>query len=164
MLENFLKVSHNFWRWMSRLEQRWRTPLNAISVVNGRIPRIKRKLNAYCALRITLRACLVQDVYTIMPRNRSCIAWLLFMVFSCVSDELVARLASHWRIRLSSKRNGCVFLCPANLLWFYGRARRFVCWVATSKQFILCVWTQVGLPAEFKHISKRRTRKWTWFP
>ena len=27
----------------------------------------------------------------------------------------------------------------------------------------ICAWTQARLPAEFKHISKRRTRKWIWF-
>ena len=88
--QKFSKVSYNFWRWMSRLEQRWRTPLNAISVVNGRIPRIKRKLNAYCAFRITLRACLVQNVYTLISRNRNCIEQLLFVMFSCASDAFAS--------------------------------------------------------------------------
>jgi len=38
--------------------------------VNGRIPRIKRKLNAYCTFGIPLRVCLVQDVYTLMSQNK----------------------------------------------------------------------------------------------
>ena len=106
------KIFYNFWRWMSRLEQRWRTPQNAISVVNGRIPRIKRKLNAYCAFRFPLRACLVQGVYTVMSWDK------VGNVLSYLSDVFVRQwreahlIFFHWRIRLFGK-------CSKSWCWLF---------------------------------------------
>ena len=149
---------------MSRLEQRWRTPLNAISVVNGRIPRIKRKLNAYCALRTSLRACLVQNVYTIMLRNRIRIARLMCVAFSCVSDAFAsASYPLTHQIDWQAQRIS-VILSAKSSTYVMGFVRSLRVELSRQSFLILCVWTQVGLPAEFKHISKRRKRKWTWFP
>jgi len=149
---------------MSRLEQRWRTPQNAISVVNGRIPRIKRKLNAYCTFRISLKVCLVQGVYIFMPRNMS--DWCLTSFGVCAGVVVRQWWASaiHWRIRLNSKcavslLSGDIIASATILTAVWS-----VCIsIAVSKLFSSCAWTQARLPAEFKHISKRRTRKWTWF-
>ena len=159
-----LKVSYNFWRWMSRLEQRWRTPLNAISVVNGRIPRIKRKLNAYCALRFFPKSMLGSErLHFHISKQNSHRAIAFRDVLVCQWRAPLRRFI-HWRIRLNSKCSGCIRSCPASLwLLSIGRVSLRVKLLSQS-DFNLCVWTQAGLPAEFKHISKRRTRKWTWFP
>ena len=82
------KVSYNFWRWMSRLRQRWRTPQNAISFVNGRIPRINRMLNAYCTFRLLLKVCLNQGVYTIMQSKNQTL--FEFSICVCVCQRRIS--------------------------------------------------------------------------
>ena len=53
-------AAHNFQRWMSRFEQRWRAQRSAISIVNCRIPWADRVLNTYCTFGISLKVCLLQ--------------------------------------------------------------------------------------------------------
>ena len=54
--------NNNLWRWMSRLRYRRRTQQSAITPAKGRISRINRMLNASCAFRLVLEACLCQGV------------------------------------------------------------------------------------------------------
>ena len=72
---------HNFQRLMSRLEQRWRAQRSVISIVNCRIPWTNRDLNVYCALGISLKACLLQSLFWFIPAH--CIVCV--SVFYCVS-------------------------------------------------------------------------------
>ena len=75
---------------MSRLRQRWRTPQNAISAVNGRIPRIKRMLNAYCTLRIFRKVYLVEGGNTLMS------SWMhiAMYIWLCYRDVRSCALAT----------------------------------------------------------------------
>ena len=61
--------AHNFQRWMSWLEHRWRAQRSAISILNCRIPWTNRNLNAYCAFGISLKACLLQCLCLLIPAN-----------------------------------------------------------------------------------------------
>ena len=76
-------IFYNSQRWMSRLGKRWRTPQIAISAVNGRIPRIKRTLNAYCNFGLFPKLSLVQDVYTLMRLH----ALMHVFAFMCASVD-----------------------------------------------------------------------------
>ena len=105
-------------------------------------------LNAYCALRLSLRASLAQDVYTIMLSKTLHRVWNAFM---CASD--VHPLAHEIRSTEKSCSLSVSYFCN-----FFRVARFFESMVITSKLFVAHM--SLGrLPAEFKHISKRRMRK-----
>jgi len=52
---------------MSRLEQRWRAQRSVIIIVNCRIPWTNRDLNVYCAFGTSLKACLLQCLFSLAP-------------------------------------------------------------------------------------------------
>ena len=106
-------AAHNFQRWMSRFEQRWRAQRSAISIVNCRIPWTDRDLNAYCAFGISLKACLLQCLF-------------------CVVSAAVA--FKHAAVRFCASRCAC-YLCQC----FWGmRLTRLYCDGQITKASVVC--------------------------
>ena len=86
---------HNFQRRMSRLEQRWRAQRSVINIVNCRIPWTNRDLNVYCAFGISLKACLLQCLYLLMPVASCSFLVLAACAYLCVRLRFRVRL-THW--------------------------------------------------------------------
>ena len=106
-------LEHNFQRWMSRLEQRWRAQRSVISIVNCRIPWTNRDLNVYCAFGLFLKACLRQCLLIFMPLTH---AKSLGACHGCV---FVCQGVRPWRIQYTgsvsnkqlNKHFQCLFRC-----------------------------------------------------
>jgi len=75
---------------MSRLRYRRRTQQSAIIPAKGRISRINRMLNASCAFRLVLEACLCQGVDK-LPRLHVLFMTVREVAFLSASDCLTRR-------------------------------------------------------------------------
>ena len=136
------KVNYLLQRRMPWLEDRWRTQRTVLNISNCRFPRKKRILNAFCELTSCQLTWLA--VTEICSRSNS----EVWVVFTC-----------------------CRKSCADVFVWFdaflvFEQHYEFVSWCSISVMCLVFNWKHffharsrpvTGLPAEFKHINKRRT-------
>ena len=145
---------YNFQQRISWLSHRWRTQRNAISNVNCRIQWIIESLNAPCAPWYSEEhACLsvinISTSTTFVCWVVGCGGLLLASLRSAPLKYISGTIPVHW--------------CDNYLRYW-----REVVWLITvhwlGQIFINVTSNQVGLPAELKHINKRRKRNLQGFP
>ena len=142
---NVCDVIYLLRRRMPWLEDRWRTQRTVLNISNCRFPRKKRILNAFCELTSCQLTWLA--VTEICSRSNS----EVWVVITCCRKVLRRRVrviqrvsrfrAALWFVSWCSNSVMCQFLKTFfSKTFFYARSRPVT-----------------GLPAEFKHINKRRT-------
>jgi len=167
-------ISYNFQRRMSRFPQRWRTQRNAIRHANCKILWIIKTLNAHCASKFVLGACLSECQRTPLSVGARAPA----AGRECGGGGF-GRRSPHWFGRAPENRHAR-FLAPALPKYtpplFGGRSLpigRSVSSKLPSRRCAendaerqgdldcalqLLISDQTRRPAEFKHIIKRRKR------
>ena len=151
-LASYNAYKYNFQQRISWLSHRWRTQRNAISNVNCRIQWIIESLNAPCAPWYSEEHACLSVMFSLNPvwffRHELEVEALLDFLSSAplkYSSVDVCRMFSGVIIVYAAWTEAILIsvlltvLCWTNLLWHL-----------TSNQ--------VGLPAELKHINKRRKR------
>ena len=138
---NVCDVIYLLRRRMPWLEDRWRTQRTVLNISNCRFPRKKRILNAFCELALCQLTWLAVTAICSRPNSE------VWMVISC-------RRVSRRRDRRSqrvfvSNTNSCFVLC---CVWMI----QATIWV--SKFFYARSRSVTGVPAEFKHINKWRSK------
>jgi hypothetical protein len=151
---------YNFQQRISWLSHRWRTQRNAIRNVNCRIQWIIESLNAHCALWYSgEHACLsiskTPSVLFLRTGLESSQRWFQ----NCWRVAWNAGAAGHifWAISIT-------YLIPSDGLFLLLQLYKVDCPFARLMQkkqreiFVHSISNQVRLPAELKHINKRRKR------
>ena len=146
---NVCDVIYLLRRRMPWLEDRWRTQRTVLNISNCRFPRKKRILNAFCELTSCQFTWLA--VTAICSRSNS----EVWVVCTCCCRLLHRHVR---RIRRASRFRAALWL---RVMMFESRDRFLFGFPNDSFARSRPV---KGLPAEFKHINKRRTSNYPGFP
>ena len=154
---------YNFQQRISWLSHRWRTQRTAIRNVNCRIQWIIESLNAPCAARfseghVCLSVTLIYHLPSLVEWTWTVLSLVRRLVSKCIvacrvlrearPDETVWYLYLRWSSWFHDAAPG--------VLWAYNGEE---CFSKDSPIYILRLTSnQMGLPAELKHINKRRKR------
>ena len=139
---------YNFQQRISWLSHRWRTQRNAISNVNCRIQWIIESLNAPCA-----------PWYS---EEHACLSVMVFSILSAFAG-MILDLEVIAGILVRSAPLKCIsvnihFILSVIIIYAVREWWDFMLQTVARQSLWLLTSNQVGLPAELKHINKRRKR------
>ena len=166
---SLLKTLYNAMQWINWIGGRWRTQLNAWHNVNCRTHEHRQferilQVCAHCTPTLVSGSVDTRSIFSIV--------WSVTCCITCTTVRLRCPLSAVlWRNNTT---------LDMVIWWYMGwlQLRLHRVWrVGTCLSYIPCLrpkifkdiisfstWHQGGLPAEFKHINKRRKRKQLWFP